>query len=266
MAKFLKHIGKHGDRKVAVIFRQIPGEEHMCLVIYTETLNQNIHDPMMAAIESDSGQQSENLGDALNRAFTRDGKIILQVLHREGMLKKVQTNQVVMTPVPNQTIRLSELNDILNEMAKGEDAVKRLAEMDASRGLQDPKDVAKRKAASTASAQTATQSPAQGMLDNSDLANNLRLQAQRMANEARGLLAESERLLKEAASMEPPVQKEAPAKKTRKAKVVEVAQVVEAAPAKKTRASSKTAQAAATAPAKTAAKKTTRSKKAAVAE
>jgi hypothetical protein len=34
----LKHIGRHGDRKVAIIFRELPGEEHMCLVIYPETL------------------------------------------------------------------------------------------------------------------------------------------------------------------------------------------------------------------------------------
>ena len=27
--KMIKHIGKHGDRKVAIVFREIPGEEHM---------------------------------------------------------------------------------------------------------------------------------------------------------------------------------------------------------------------------------------------
>ena len=30
----IKHIGKHGDRKVAIVFREVPGETHMCLVIY----------------------------------------------------------------------------------------------------------------------------------------------------------------------------------------------------------------------------------------
>ena len=28
----IKHIGKHGDRKVAIVFREVPGEEHMTLV------------------------------------------------------------------------------------------------------------------------------------------------------------------------------------------------------------------------------------------
>ena len=106
---FLRHVGKHGDRKVAVIFREVPGEPHMCLVTYTELLGQNIHDPMMRCIESDIGQNSENLADALNRSYTKDGKIILQVLHAEGMLKKIQTELVVMTPQPGTQIKLNEL-------------------------------------------------------------------------------------------------------------------------------------------------------------
>jgi hypothetical protein len=200
MAKFLKHVGKHGDRKVAIVFRQVPGEEHMCLLVYTELLNQNIHDPIMKCIESDVGQTSENLGEALDRSYTQDGRQILQVLHREGMLKRVQTSSIVMTPMPNQHIRLNELNDMLNEMTKGAEAVKKMAEMDASRGLQDPKDVAKRKRGeSTVNMPTAA---APGALATNDLASNLRAQAAKMAAEAKGLLAESDRLSNEASIME----------------------------------------------------------------
>ena len=95
---FLRHVGKIGDRKVAIVFREVPGEPHMALVTYTETLNQHIHDPMMKCIESDIGQNSQNLADALNRTHTKDGKYILQLLHAEGLLKKVQTAQVTVTP------------------------------------------------------------------------------------------------------------------------------------------------------------------------
>lgn len=214
MARFLKHIGKHGDRKVAVVFRQIPGDEHLCLVVYTELLNQNIHDPVMACIESPEGQASENLADALNRAYTRDGNIILQVLHREGMLKRVQTEHIMMTPAPNTKIKLSELNGILNEMSKGEEAVKRLAEIDASRGLQDPKDVARRMRGES----TINQPPASAVLNDNSLANNLRQQAAKMAAEAKGLLAESERLLKEASQMEGSVGESKPKKAPRSKK------------------------------------------------
>ena len=141
---FLRHVGKQGDRKVAVVFREVPGEPHMALVVYTETLNRNIHDPLVKCIESDIGQSSENLAEALNRSYTTDGQIILQKLHAEGMLKKVQTELIVMTPQPNTRIKLNELNKILDQMKMGEDAVKKLAEMDSQMGMQDPMQVAKR--------------------------------------------------------------------------------------------------------------------------
>lgn len=202
---FLRHVGKHGDRKVAIIFREVPNETHMCLVTYTELLNQNVHDPMMKCIESDIGQSSECLADALNRSYTKDGKFILQYLHSEGLLKKVNTENIVVTPAPNTQIKLNELNKILDEMKLGEDAVKRLAEMDESRGMQSPVDVARRMRNKDAIVDT----PAQGLLNDNQLADDLRKQATKMSQEAKGLLAEADRLLKEAEQLDPkPVQKQ----------------------------------------------------------
>lgn len=217
MSRFIRHVGKHGDRKVAVIFRQIPNEEHMCLVVYTELLNQNIHDPLISAIESPQGQNAPNLADELNRTYTRDGKIILQLLHHEGMLKKIQTNQVLMTPSSNQRIRLNELNSILDEMEKGESAVKRLAELDTTLGAQDPKEVAKRMRGEKSVDKSPVKSA--GALDNSDLANNLRSQASRMSAEAKGLLAEAARLEKEASQLEGVLKESVKPKKERVKKV-----------------------------------------------
>lgn len=207
---FIRHVGKHGDRKVAVIFREVPGEPHMCLVTYTELLNQHIHDPMIKCIESDIGQSSENLADALNRAYTKDGKPILQVLHLEGQLKKVNTELIVMTPQPNTKIKLNELNKILDEMKQGEEATRRLADLDKSAGLQDPADVARRMRGdklpeqlqeNRKKAPAATQSS--DILGDNQLANSLRQQAEKMNREAKGLMAEADRLMKEAAELDP---------------------------------------------------------------
>lgn len=218
---FTRHVGKHGDRKVAVVFREVPGEDHMCLVTYTETLNQHVHDPLIKCIESDIGQNSEHLADALNRTYAKDGRPILQVLHLEGQLKKVQTSQIVMTPSPNQTIRLDELNKILDEMQKGESAVKRLQEMDESRGLQDPADVVRRMRGNQNTQQNIQATG--DVLGDQALANNLRQQAAKMSAEAKGLMAEADRLLKEAASMDPaPVVKETAKPKKTTAKKTKV--------------------------------------------
>lgn len=192
---FIRHVGKHGDRKVAIIFREVPNEPHMCLVTYTETLNRHMHDPMMKTIESDIGQNSANLADALNRSYTTDGKFMLQTLHHEGLLKKVQTSQVVMTPNSQTSIRLDELNKMLNEMEQGEAAVKRLAELDSSLGIQDPAQVARK-----------LRTPAvvgEGALGDTAIAAQRLAQAQRMESEARGLLAESQRLMQEARTIDP---------------------------------------------------------------
>jgi hypothetical protein len=198
---FIRHIGKHNDRKVAVIFREVPGEPHMCLVTYPEILNRHVHDPLMKCIESDIGQNSENLADALNRSYTVDGKIILQALHAEGQLKKVNTEQIVMTPAPNTRIKLHELNVILNEMKQGEAAVKRMAEMDASLGMQNPVDVAKRMRGNQAPVPAVTAATGD-VLGDQQLVENLKQQADRMAREAKGLLAEADRLMSEAQAIE----------------------------------------------------------------
>ncbi len=215
MAKFIRHVGKHGDRKVAIVFREVPGEAHMCLVTYTELLNQNIHDPMIKCIESDIGQSSENLADALNRTFTNDGRPILQVLHLEGQLKKVNTELIVMTPQPNVRIKLNELNKILDEMKTGEEAVKKLEEMDKSLGIQSPREVVRKMRGDNSPQQLQENiSPVTPVfpniaassgnaLDDTSLATNLRQQALKMSNEAKGLLAEADRLLKEAANIDP---------------------------------------------------------------
>jgi len=197
---FLRHIGKIGDRKVAIVFREVPGEPHMALVTYTESLNRHLHDPMMSCIESDIGQNSQNLADALNRTHTQDGKYILQVLHNEGLLKKVQSSQVIVTPNSNTKIRLDELNKILTEMEQGETAVKKLAEMDKSRGIQDPAEVA-RKMRGDVTPPPVNVPAADGILGDSVLAHNLLSQARKMELEAKGLLAESARLQSEANGM-----------------------------------------------------------------
>ena len=201
----IKHIGKHGDRKVAIIFREVPSEEHMALVIYPETLPVSMHDSIMRTIESKEGQSSENLGDALFRSLFPDGRPMLQTLHAEGMLKKVQTKQVVVTPNPSSHVNLEEMNRIIKEMKMGEEAIKKMADLDSNRGMSNykRKDDFGREIGGPAGGRGSqvAGSDAARALDDVALADNFRVQAERMAAEAKGLLAESDRLMKEAALM-----------------------------------------------------------------
>jgi hypothetical protein len=187
----MKHVGRHGDKKVLILWRTVPDEEHMCLVSYSDKMPSFYHDAVMKVLESGQGQEAAQLADALHRNLLPDGRNILNTLHREGLIKKVQTAQVIVTPDPKNSVRLDELNKILQEMSQGQDAVRRMAEIDAQAGRRDPK----KSAALNSSTRTAD------ALSDSNLANNLRQQAERMAAEARGLLAESERLMAQAGEM-----------------------------------------------------------------
>lgn len=215
----LKHVGRHGDRKVAIVFREIPGEEHMCLVIYPETLATHIHDTIMRVLESPAGQAENVLANVLHRNLLPDGRVILEALHKEGMLKKVPANQVIVTPTPSSSVKLDELNRIIREMETGSEAAQRLAELDQNQGLVDPQ--AKRKAEQEFKRKQLEEqqrnpnqpmiNPADNGLDDKALAANMLAQAQRMEAEAKGLVAEAARMKKEAEKMFPSVKASAPA-------------------------------------------------------
>jgi hypothetical protein len=206
--QFMKHIGRHGDRKVAVLFREVPREDHMCLVIYPDTLPAPWEAAIMKVLESEVGQQSENFADALHRSYLPDGRVILETLHKEQMIKKIRTADVTITPRPDSSIRLDELNKMLNEMKQGEEAIKRLAENDAAQGLVDP---SVKRAAEAAFKNQQTQKTQAPVVDDSNglsdraLAQNMLNQATRMEAEAKGLIAEAARMKKDAERMDPSV-------------------------------------------------------------
>jgi len=204
MTMFIKHVGKHGDRKVAILFREVPGEDHMCLVVYPDVMPSHMHDALIKAIETPEAQQAEQLADAVHSKLFPDGRPMLTALHAEGMIKKVQTEQVVVTPTPTATVKLSELNNILREMKTGEQAISKLAELDANSGYTGKairRDDFGRELRPPPAARNNLMGSNQA-LDDSALAANFRQQAAKMEAEAKGLLAESARLAKEAAALE----------------------------------------------------------------
>lgn len=211
----IKHVGKHSNKKCIILFRQVPGEDHMCLVAYPDTLPRHIHDDIMTALESDSGQQAKEFSDYLFRFTMSDGSNALQTLHQEGMIKKVPTNQVIVTPNAKSTVRLDELNEILGKLAKGEEAVKELAELDANAGMSgrrrrqnEGRDAGELRAplnSRSTPARVTDNISISDVLSDGDLAKQRLAQAQQMQNQAKELLAEAARLQEEALTLTGPV-------------------------------------------------------------
>jgi hypothetical protein len=90
----------------------------------------------MKVLETPAGQQAAELADILHRNLLPDGRNILETLHMERMLKRVRTDQIVVTPTPQSSVRLDELNRMLKEMQDPAMAQKRAAEY-ANRGMVD---------------------------------------------------------------------------------------------------------------------------------
>jgi len=204
----MKHIGRHGERKVAIVYKTVPDQDHMALVVYTETMNMGMHDSMMKVIESKEGQAENELADVLFRNLFTDGRKMLETLHREGMLKKVEARQIIVTPNAKSSVNLGELNDILKEMATGKDAADRLANLDANAGLVDPTNK--------------VESPSNNALDDNALAQQQLAQARRMENEAKSLIAESKLLIKEAYKLDKSLKPKTKTKKVAKKKTPSV--------------------------------------------
>jgi hypothetical protein len=130
----IKHVGKHNNKKIVLLWRKVPNEAHMALLCYSDTLPRLIHDELMRALESPIGQNAKDFSDVLFRTTMADGRNALEVLHREGFIKKVPTSQVLITPTAKSSVRLDELNNILDEMESGTEAMKRLADIDKNTG------------------------------------------------------------------------------------------------------------------------------------
>ena len=91
----IKHVGKQGDKRVAVIFREVPDESHMALVVYPDQLQQNLHDDLMNAIQSDKGQEARNLGEALHSIVGSNGQTILNTIHKNALLLQQRCSKKV---------------------------------------------------------------------------------------------------------------------------------------------------------------------------
>ena len=213
---FVKHVGKHNDRKVVVLYREVPNEDHMCLVANSDLLPRLVHDEVMKVLESPSGQAADSFADALFRNIMADGRNTLEVLHREGFIKKVPTNQIIMTPTTKAKVRLDELNTILNEMKQGEEAIKRLQDIDNQAGMAPKKRVREGRevgmppnnqslSRTNIDTESTTSAAAyvKGALTDDDLAADRLRQAENMKAQAEQLLAEARRLEQEADNLSP---------------------------------------------------------------
>jgi hypothetical protein len=135
---FFKHVGQANGKKVIIVQRQLTGDDsHMAAILYSDILPTRYHDDVMKVLESAEGQAAFEFRDILQRRMMANGENMLQSLSSENYIKRVPQNAVIVKPNSKSSIRLDELNKLLNEAGRGEAAVKKLDEMDRQLGMND---------------------------------------------------------------------------------------------------------------------------------
>lgn len=198
----IKHVGKHNDKKIVLLFREVPDESHMCLLVYSDLLPRAYHDEIMKLVESRAGQDAKSFSDVLHRSSFNDGSNCLLTLHKSGWIKKVRTDQVRMVANQRSSVMLNELNKILNELEAGEAAKQQMEEI--QRGTKKSKPETPIREVGMP-APEAISTSMDGILSDADLAKDRLRQAERMRADAARLLAEAETLTNEAMQLDPKI-------------------------------------------------------------
>jgi hypothetical protein len=152
----------------------------------------------MTVIESDQGQEAFELGEIMHARFFPDGRPILRAMDADGRLIKVATDTVLMTPTPNDTILLSQLNVLIAEQKNC--AVDDLYTFVSGAPKDQPKKQAVVESEIIEEVVETLQAPDNTALSDKDLAKSYRSQADAMYKEAA-------RLRRQADDLDPPVKK-----------------------------------------------------------
>jgi hypothetical protein len=113
----LKHIGRiqNTGAKVLVVFRTLPGESNMALVLPVAQLPDQYHDSIMTLVETDQAQDAFEFGEIMHIRPFPDGRPMLRAMQADNRLIKVPTDSVMMTPTTNDTVLLANLNTLIAE-------------------------------------------------------------------------------------------------------------------------------------------------------
>ena len=210
----LKHVGQviNTGRRCVVVFREIYNEQgeviepDNCLVVETDSLPDLAHQDIMRIVEGGPAQSTGNLYEVLGRERMTDGATALRWLSSNNRLRKFPTDNILLTPDSNNSLRLDKMNKIITMQAGG------ATQAEIENIMVDDTDAPPRK---QTSAQQAPVTPASepGLLDDAAIAQ------QRLA-QAETFLAEAERLRAEAYELDPSLKPKTRAKKSStKAKV-----------------------------------------------
>jgi hypothetical protein len=210
MAVPLKHIGrmKNTGVKILTIFRTLPGESNMALVLPVSNLSDSYHDSIMTVVETTQAQDAFELGEMLFIRTFPDGRPMLQALQADGRLQKVATDSVIMSPTANDSIQLDQLNVLVAEQKNcSVDDLYTFVSGAPKKSDATVQDIAEVKDLASQPSNEPLKATGDTALSDRDIAKSYRSQADAMYKEAA-------RLRKEADELDPPQKKTVKAKES----------------------------------------------------
>jgi len=186
MPQLLKHVGKFGEKPCVVVFRELPGEQDYCLIVQTDALESRQHDDLMNVVQSMEAQQSNDISEVLFRRQFTDGTNMLNSLHYSKKLQKVPVGLVQLTPAPNQSLPLDQVNAEIRKLKGGY-----------TPPVNDPTHLTESSTKPTSSDETVDDG------DVSGIAKTLLAQATLMEEDGQRMLAEAEAKKQEAFRLDP---------------------------------------------------------------
>lgn len=181
--KIMKHVGTYGGKPCVIVFRELPDDRESALIVSSNTLEGQLHDDIMGVVDSHEAQSAQDISEVLHRRRLSDGENMLAALHSRGKLQKVPVSMVELTPAPNQSVPLQDINREIRKITEG---------------TNPPLVTEQSPNADTARPQATTESGS-----GEDIAKNLLTQASLLEQDAKALVEDAERKRNEAYNMDP---------------------------------------------------------------
>ena len=192
MAQLMKHVGKFGEKPCIVVFRELPGEQDNCLIVQTDNLDSRQHDDLMNVIQSSEAQQANDISEVLFRRQFTDGSNMLNTLHYGKKLQKVPVGLVQLTPAPNQSLPLDQVNAEIRKLKGGYTAP-----------VNDPSHLGDTSTKPVSTDKPTTEEAVEADGDVSGIAKSLLAQATLMEEDGQRMLTEAEAKEQEAFRLDP---------------------------------------------------------------
>jgi hypothetical protein len=112
----IKHVGEVDNKRVVIVFLQLPERPDTALVVDADALPERDHEILMREVQSKEGQDAQNLYDLLGRRMMPStNTTLLMYLHASNRLMPVPVSKVNLLPYPNHRVPLV---NVLKELGK----------------------------------------------------------------------------------------------------------------------------------------------------